>query len=181
MNLILFGLPSSGKTTIGQKLATHLSLPFIDTDRMIEQLYQKRFKVDYSCREIYQKFGEKEFRLLESEVIFSLDNQSNTIIAIGGGAICNSRVVCFLQRLGKFIHLRITKQTLYSRLLLDPPAFLSKVEDIACCNDFYEARLEYIKKIPSHTIDVDDKAVKEVINILSSFYSYINPGYYGEQ
>lgn len=180
MNLILFGLPSSGKTTIGQKLATHLSLPFIDTDRMIEELYQKRFKLNYSCREIYQTSGEKEFRTLESEAIFSLQNQSDTIIAIGGGAICNPRVVCFLEELGEFVHLQITRQTLYERLLLDPPAFLTKVEDIACCNDFYEDRLQYMKKIPSHTIDVDDKTLTEIVDILSSFYAYINPGYYGQ-
>ncbi|MGL4348359.1 MAG: shikimate kinase [Chlamydiales bacterium] len=85
MNIILFGLPRSGKTTIGQKLAVNLSLSFIDTDRIIEKLYQKRFKSPYSCREIYQKFGEKKFRILESEAIFSLQNQSNTVIALGGG------------------------------------------------------------------------------------------------
>lgn len=181
MNIILFGLPRSGKTTIGQKLALNLSLSFIDTDRIIEKLYQKRFKSPYSCREIYQKFGEKKFRILESEAIFSLQNQSNTVIALGGGAICNSKVVSFLQKLGEFIYLEIAKKTLYSRLLLDPPAFLSKLEDISDCNHFYEDRLKYMKNIPSRTIVVDDKTLEEILDILSSFYADINPGYYGHQ
>lgn len=170
MNLILFGLPSSGKTTIGKKLATYLSLPFIDTDKIIEDLHQQQYSLSYTCRKIYQIYGESKFRLLESEAIFSLKNRFSTIISLGGGAICNSEIVPFLQSLGELVQLRITKQTLYSRLLLNPPAFLNNTN----FNKFYKHRVECLKRIPSHIIDVDDKTLGEIIHLISTFYININ-------
>lgn len=181
MNIILFGLPKSGKTTIGQKLAKDLSLSFVDTDRLIEKLYKQRFKVTYSCRKIYQTHGEKKFRVLESEAIFSLQDQSNAIISIGGGAIFTPKIFCFLQVLGELVYLHINKKTLYPRLLLDPPAFLSKLEDTSVFNAFYENRCKYMKKISAYTILVDDKTVEQIVDILSSFYRQISPRYYGQQ
>ena len=175
MNVILLGLPKSGKTTIGQKLALHLSLSFVDTDRLLEEFYMQQYKVSFSCREIYQRCGEKKFRMLEAKAIFSLQNQSNTIISIGGGAICSPKVVCFLQTLGELVHLQINKKTLYSRLLLDPPVFLSRLDDISCFDEFFTNRFQCIKKIPAHTIVVDNKSSEEVVNMLSSFYREINP------
>lgn len=181
MNIILFGLPKSGKTTIGQKLAKYLSLSFVDTDRLLEEFYKQRFKVSYSCRKIYQKHGEKKFRTLESEAIFSLQDQSNTIISIGGGAIFTPKTVCFLKELGEFVYLQINKKTLYPRLLLDPPAFLSRLEDMSVFNEFYDNRFKYMKTISSYTIVVDDKTVEEIVDILISFYAQISLRYYGQQ
>lgn len=181
MNIILFGLPKSGKTTIGQKLAKDLSLSFVDTDRLLEELYKQRFKVGYSCRKIYQTHGEKKFRILEAEAIFSLQDQSDTIISIGGGAIFTPKIVCFLQAIGEFVYLHIDKKTLYPRLLLDPPAFLSQLEDISVFNAFYDNRFKYMKKISSHTIVVNDKTVKEVVDILITYYTQISLRYYGQQ
>lgn len=176
MNLILFGLPSSGKTTIGKKLAAQLSLPFMDTDKIIEDLHRQQYSLSYSCRKIYQTYGESKFRLLESEAIFSLQNKSSTIISLGGGALCNSKILPFLQGLGKLVQLQISKQTLYSRLLLNPPAFLNKTNfDI-----FYEYRVQCLKRIPSHIIDVDDKNLVEIIHVLSTLYIHINSRDHGQ-
>lgn len=179
MNIILFGFPKSGKTTIGKKLATHLSLSFIDTDRLLEQFYKERFQVSYSCRKIYQIHGEKKFRILESEAIFSVKDRSDTIISIGGGAICTPKIVCFLQRLGEFVYLQINKETLYLRFIADPPAFLSNVKDFSVFNAFYDNRFNSMKKITSHRVVVDDKTVDEVVDILSTFYAQISLKYYG--
>lgn len=176
MNLILFGLPSSGKTTIGKTLAAQLSLSFIDTDRIIEDLHRQQYNLGYSCRKIYQTYGESKFRLLESESIFSLQNRSNTIISLGGGSICHSENLPFLQDLGELVQLQISKQTLYSRLLLNPPAFLNKTN----FDTFYEYRVQCLKRIPSHIIDIDDKNLAEIIQILSTLYNRINSKDYGQ-
>ncbi len=176
MNLILLGLPSSGKTTIGKKLAAELFLPFIDTDTIIEDLHRQQYNLSYSCRKIYQTYGEAKFRMLESEAIFSLQNRSSTIISLGGGAICNSEILPFLQALGELVQLHISKQTLYSRLLLNPPAFLSKTN----FDTFYEYRMQCLKRIPSHIIDVDDKNLAEIIHFLSTLYIHINSRHYGQ-
>lgn len=169
MNLILFGLPSSGKTTIGKKLAARLSLPFIDTDKRIEDSYRQHCSLNYSCRKIYQTYGENKFRLLESEVILSLKNRTNTIISLGGGALCNAEIVPFLQRLGELVQLQISKETLYSRFLLNPPAFLNTTN----FDTFYEYRVQCLQRIPSRIIDVDNKTLEEIIHLLCNLYNNI--------
>lgn len=176
MNLILFGLPRSGKTTIGKKLAAQLSLPFIDTDEIIEDQHRQQYNLSYSCRKIYQTYGENKFRLLESEAIFSLQNRVSTIISLGGGSICHSEILPFLQDLGELVQLQISRETLYSRLLLNPPASLNKTN----FDTFYEYRVQCLKRIPSHIIDVDDKNLAEIIHVLSTLYIHINSRNHGQ-
>lgn len=79
-NIVLTGMSSSGKTTVGKALASKLGRKFYDTDRMT-QLY-----CGASPSVVINGCGEKAFRLLESGVIAELSNASGAVIALGGGA-----------------------------------------------------------------------------------------------
>lgn len=79
-NIVLEGMPGSGKTTIGRYLASSLSKQFVDTDEEIEK------KIGLSSFEIIQKYGESKFREIESEVIKELSLKNSLVIALGGGA-----------------------------------------------------------------------------------------------
>ena len=83
MNIILIGFMGSGKTAISQELGKKLNLPAIDMDDLIEE------KAGMTTPEIFDKFGEKRFRELETEVAKELGEKSNIIIATGGGVILN--------------------------------------------------------------------------------------------
>ena len=78
--LILIGPMGSGKTTIGQLLATKLNLAFRDTDHIIEQESGK------SVAEIFLEDGEEKFRALEKSVLRKELLSDETILALGGGA-----------------------------------------------------------------------------------------------
>lgn len=80
-NVVLIGMPSSGKTTVGQQLAGELQKEFIDTDVEIVK------KAGITIPEIFEKYGEAHFREIESEVIKELSRNQNYVIATGGGAI----------------------------------------------------------------------------------------------
>lgn len=81
-NIVLTGMPGSGKSTIGKLLAKVLSMNFVDTDAAIVQEFGG------SIPEIFQKYGEGFFRDLESRVIKDLCGSiTGTIIATGGGTI----------------------------------------------------------------------------------------------
>lgn len=84
-NLVLIGMPSCGKTTIGRELAVSLSKEFIDTDDEIVK------KVGMSISLIFEKYGEEYFRKLESQVIAEISLKQNCVIATGGGAVLNSK------------------------------------------------------------------------------------------
>ena len=70
----------SGKTTIGKLIATHLNLPFRDTDQVIEEESGK------SVSEIFLEDGEDSFRAIEKSVLRKELLSDDTILALGGGA-----------------------------------------------------------------------------------------------
>jgi shikimate kinase len=81
--LVLVGLMGSGKSTIGRRLASRLHLPFADSDHEIEEA------AGLSITEIFDKYGEAEFRDGERRVISRLIDGTPKVIATGGGAFMN--------------------------------------------------------------------------------------------
>ena len=80
MRIYLIGMPGSGKTTIGRKLAQKLAYPFIDLDAMIEK--DALMFID----DIFEKYGEKTFRRLETESLMSI-KEEDAVISCGGGIV----------------------------------------------------------------------------------------------
>lgn len=78
-NIVLIGMPSSGKTTMGKMLAEKLDRNFYDTDKLIEEEEGK------SIAEIFEEKDEKYFRDLESKVLKDLSKRNGLVIAYGGG------------------------------------------------------------------------------------------------
>jgi len=78
--LVLIGLMGVGKSTIGKRLAARLRLPFVDADHEIERA------AGLSITEIFERFGETEFRDGERRVIARLIDGRPKVIATGGGA-----------------------------------------------------------------------------------------------
>nr|WP_297574915.1 shikimate kinase [uncultured Peptostreptococcus sp.] len=80
-NIILVGMPGSGKTSIGEKLSTFLNRKFIDTDELIYEKEASR------PGEIIDRYGENYFREIEFNVLSELINKKGLIIATGGGIV----------------------------------------------------------------------------------------------
>lgn len=80
-NLILIGLPASGKTTAGQALAQRLSMPFFDCDAAVESA------LGQPIASIFSQYGEAFFRDRENAVLASLCRKDGCVIATGGGAV----------------------------------------------------------------------------------------------
>ena len=85
-NIVLIGMPASGKSTVGKIIAESLGRKFIDTDDVITK------RIGMPISEFIISEGEAKFRDIESEVIKELATKTSTVIATGGGAIlrdCN--------------------------------------------------------------------------------------------
>ena len=94
-NIVLTGMPSSGKTTIGKMLASELNMEFIDTDEQIEVETGKKIA------EIFETLGENAFRDIESDVIKRLSAKQNCVISTGGGAVLRHENIVALSGNGK--------------------------------------------------------------------------------
>ncbi len=100
-NLVLIGMPGSGKTTVGQLLSQRLDLPLVDTDWMVER------EAGRSIPDIFAQDGEAGFRALETRAARQAAAREGIVIATGGGmvlreenmaALSASGVVFFLDR-----------------------------------------------------------------------------------
>ncbi len=100
-NIVLTGMPGSGKTTIGRVLSQLTGKKFVDTDDLIVQ------KSGMPITENFEKFGENYFRDLETEVIKEVSLNNDSVISTGGGAILRQEninnlkhngVIFFLER-----------------------------------------------------------------------------------
>ena len=80
-NLVLIGMPSAGKTTIGQMVADALGKQFLDLDDWIVE------KAGMSIPEIFAQFGEERFRELEKEAAAQASKETGWVISTGGGCI----------------------------------------------------------------------------------------------
>lgn len=167
MNLILCGFKHSGKTYFGERLAERLSLPFIDTDRLIEQQDGR------SCAAIYRAEGEAYFRALEEKIVLSL-TPSRSMIALGGGTPLNPRLLPHLKTLGTLVVLSIDKALLKARFLaFAAPAFL----EAATFEEMVAAREPLYKSLLAHTIDVSGKTDEEVLTELEKIWGQTPPAY----
>ena len=99
-NLVLAGMPGSGKTTVGRELARLSGKPFVDLD---EEIVRKAGK---PIPEIFASQGEGPFRQLEHEVLTEACSRSGQIIATGGGAVLWSENRAAMRRTGRVYHLR---------------------------------------------------------------------------
>ena len=80
-NIILIGMPGSGKSTLGVILAKAIAYRFIDTDLLISEQSGKRLQA------LIDSEGNERFLRLENDIVKKLDT-SRTVIATGGSVIC---------------------------------------------------------------------------------------------
>ena len=99
-NLILVGMPGSGKTTVGSLLAVSLGRPFYDADGEIEK------KLGCSIPAFFAQRGEAAFRAVETEVLAELGKRSGCVIATGGGGVTRGENYDLLHQNGEIIWLR---------------------------------------------------------------------------
>ncbi|MGI5930425.1 shikimate kinase [Pseudoflavonifractor sp.] len=81
MNLVLIGMPGSGKSTVGKILSKMLCMPLVDTDALVEQTAGK------TIPELFAQEGEAAFRDRETAAARQAAALDNTVIATGGGII----------------------------------------------------------------------------------------------
>ncbi|MFD9900242.1 shikimate kinase [Mesorhizobium sp. NPDC059025] len=84
-SIVFVGLMGAGKTAIGRKTAGALGLTFIDSDQEIEGVSRM------TIPELFERYGETEFRALEQRVILRLLEQGPQVLSTGGGAFMNAQ------------------------------------------------------------------------------------------
>lgn len=110
MRIYLVGYMGSGKSSLGRELAAVLGYPFIDTDEQIEKSALK------SIPEIFNEEGENAFRSMEQAVLLKSSEQTDAVIATGGGLPCFNNLMDWMNQHGITIYLKADPGELSVRL-----------------------------------------------------------------
>ncbi len=156
LNVVLIGMPGSGKTSVGKILAEKLQREFIDTD---EEIVKKEGR---TIPEIFNSNGEEYFRKIESEVLKEVGKLSNKVISTGGGIIKNLENYFPLKQNGKIFWIDRDVE----KLVTDGRP-LSK--DLETVKKLYAERRDKYSFFADEKISNDgeiDFAVKGVIDLL---------------
>ena len=132
-SIVFVGLMGAGKTAIGRKVAQALGLGFIDSDHEIESVSRM------SIPELFERYGEVEFRALEQRVIGRVLENGPQVLSTGGGAFMNAQTRSAIAGHGVSVWLKAELDLLMERVskkqnrpLLqnaDPRAVLAKLMD----------------------------------------------------
>ena len=144
-NIVLIGMPGSGKSTVGVILAKVLGYTFIDSDLLIQKEEKKLLK-DIIARE-----GQEGFLRIENRVNASIETE-NSVIATGGSVVYCEEAMKHLQEIGTVIYLKLDYQILKKRLsnLIGRGVVL---KDGQTLEDLYKERVPFYEKYGEYIID----------------------------
>ena len=112
--IFFVGMPGSGKSTLGTKLAAILNVPFFDLDKQIE------IKESRSITEIFKFSGEDYFREIEAQILNKLiKDESQFVCSTGGGTACFHDNIQTMNKNGLTIFLDVPVETLIQRVKAD--------------------------------------------------------------
>lgn len=157
-NIVLIGMPASGKTTLAKLISKELSRTVYDTDRMIVSSQGK------SIPDIFEVDGEEAFRDYETREIANVSLQNNSVIATGGGSILKRENVKMLKQNGVLFFIDRPCEKLLPTI--DRP-LANSLDQI---RKRYNERYDIYVSSADVVVDANDTPVSTLKIILGAFY-----------
>lgn len=171
-NIALIGFMGTGKTAVGEALATRLNRKFVELDLLIEQ------KAGKSIPDIFEQDGEVAFRELEIEATKEIAKRKNLVIACGGGVVLNKINIDRLRAESVIVYLTASPRIILKRTasggqgrpLLNVPDKASEIQNLLRFRKpFYERAADI--RIDTSKLDIDAVA-EQIISRLKEDESF---------
>ena len=167
--IILVGLMGVGKSTVGQRLAERLGLPFIDSDAEIEDA------AGYPAAEVFERFGEASFRDGERRLVARLVDGEVRIIATGGGAFIDPRTRELLNRRSITVWLDVPVDILSERTgRRDTRPLLRNSDPRATLTRLAEERRPFYAEAHIHILGGTGPHAEVVDSIIAALGAYLD-------
>lgn len=165
-NIYLIGMPSSGKSTLGKRIADTLHYRFVDTDRIIVR------EEGRSIADVFSQSGEDYFREAERRVLRTVRSGNSLVISTGGGMPCFHDNMGYINATGVSVFLDVPVEVLHNRMLThaqhDRPLYSHEdPELLKSLQQRYQARLPYYSQ--AHIIVTGETSEEDVLRRLGEW------------
>lgn len=157
-NLVLIGMPASGKSTVGVILAKELKYRFLDTDLLIQE------QTDHTLTELIARRGMEGFLKLEEETLCGVEAR-RTVIATGGSAVYGERAMAHLREIGTIIYLRHCFEVIDSRLTNITTRGVVMAPGYSL-HDLFLERTPLYERWTDVTIDADGLTTEQTVQVI---------------
>ncbi|MCR5671661.1 MAG: shikimate kinase [Butyrivibrio sp.] len=154
-NIILIGMPTSGKSTVGVILAKILGYKFIDADIVIQEKEKRKLS------EIIASDGIDGFIDIENKVNAGIDC-TNTIIATGGSVVYGRQAMEHYKEIGCVVYLKVSFETLKKRLHHAKQRGVV-IKEGQTLESLYKERVLLYEKYADIVIDEGDDSLEDVV------------------
>lgn len=154
-NIVLIGMPTSGKSTIGLELSARIGYGYIDSDSVIVARSGK------NLRELIAELGNEKYLDYEAKVNSEIA-ASRCVIATGGSAIYRDDAIKKLKQNAIVVYLKMSYQEM-SRRLGDLVARGVVLKDGFTLLDLYNERVPMYEKHADYTVEVDGKTITQMV------------------
>lgn len=153
-----------GKSAVGKSLSEKLGFSFVDTDLLIEDAEERKIS------DIFKMDGEEFFRGLETEVLETLSNYEDLVIATGGGIVLRSKNVGILRDMGHIILLTASPDVILKRIESDGSRpLLENGDKLQKIKDILEKRKVVYESSADFKVDTSDKNIEEVVEEIINY------------
>lgn len=168
-NIVLIGMPASGKSTLGVVLAKMLGYNFLDCDLVIQKRTKKKLY------EILNEVGVNGFIEIENDACSHLDDEIEhnlgTIISTGGSVVYGKDAMEYLKKMGTIVYLKVSYENIKKRL--DKGDFSTRGVVIKKGNtlkELYDERIPLYEKYADIVIDEEGSSQEDMINKLKEIF-----------
>ncbi len=162
-NIILIGMPGSGKSTVGVVLAKALGMSFLDVDLLIQE------REGALLQALIDQRGVEQFLDLERDAVCSLDCRG-TVVAPGGSCVCREESIAHMRALGRVVYLRLSLENVEGRIhnQASRGIALSPGQTLA---DVYRYRAPLYEKCAHITIPAGGQSLGETVEAVKEALS----------
>ena len=161
-NIVLIGMPGTGKSTVGKALAERFGYEFVDADDLIVQTTGK------TLPEILRQDGLEAFYEIENKVGTDL-NRTHTVIATGGSVVYGTEAMMHLKALGTVVYLKLSYEELTERL-----GDLNKrgvsIRPGETLETLYEERIPIYERYADVTVDCEDLSIRDIVKKITYLF-----------
>ena len=164
-NMILIGMPASGKSTVGVVVAKRIGFEFVDTDLLIQKQEGRLLK------DIISDVGNEGFLEIENQVNRDL-NVERAVVSPGGSVVYCEEAMRHFKEIGTVIYLQASYEDIYQRITNAKNRGVV-LKDGQTLRDVYDERVKLFEKYADYTISEEGLTLEETIDEVLDLFEKI--------